>query len=344
MNNLIMAVCDADRQYCIRLSEYLRSHLELSFNIQAFTEVSQLRSFTDEQVVSLLVSSDSFFDEFAKETLESDRIKNVLVLEQTNSVGIKENEDEHFGATVHRMSKYVPASEVARKVLDICSMSAEDFEGLGMRGQESECRVIGFYTPISRSGQTTMAIRMGEKLSEMGKTLLLSFESFSSITGQFETDTGENIIDLMYYADCDRDKFCIYLEKMRLSKNGLDYIIPPVTSGEIRQINAIRLKELMKLLSEKGGYKYIILDLKDYPEDFGEILSMCDVVYTIGRNNSRDHYRIASYNKVLSQNGYDSVLASTIKVNLPDARDVNAYNSCIDSKLKEGMEVLTLGA
>ena len=71
-------------------------------------------------------------------------------------------------------------------------------------------------------------------------------------------------------------------------------------------------KELIELLTKEAGYEYILLDLKEYPDGFFEILDMCDVIYTVIRNNSADHYRLGRYNKALGENDYERIITKTM--------------------------------
>lgn len=333
--NPFMVVCDSDRQYCIRLSEYIRRNLSLSFGIEAYTDCEALKEFSRENEVSLLVISGSMAKELRDDLGHISR--NTLILTD----GSKTTFDQK---SVRSISKYVPARDIVDAILDVCEEKASDFKGFSVKGAENKTRVIGFYTPLSRSGQTTFAVHMGEKLSEKGRSLLLSFESFSAITEVFEGSKNGDITDLLYLAECDEEEFLIHLEKIRQKRNGLDMIPPPKMAMQIRELSAERLNKLLRLLSEKGGYEYILLDLKDYPEDFFDILSMCDCIYTIGRNNSRDQYRVALYNKTLLENGYDTVPAKTVKCLLPDVRQVRHYASFVRDYLSRGMEVLGIGA
>ncbi len=340
MSSMIMAVFDFDRKYCIRLSEYLRNNVKLSFSIQAFTQTDELINFFDQQKISLLVISESGAKELSKMKSRI-LVENIIVLLESEE--ILEEGILGEGGEIRCISKYLPAKRIVDEVLDICRDRADDFKGLGIKAKDSPCRVIGFFTPLSKSGQTSLAIKMGEELSEKGKTILLSFESFSYITGMFQNEVEEDITDLIYYADCERDKFCIYLEKIRQSRNNLDYIAPPQTAMQIKEIGAGTLRELLTLLSRDAGYEYILLDLKEYPSDFFEILGMCDVVYTAVREGKKDSYRVLRYNTALAENGYEEVIAKTVKCSIPDIKDRSCYGRYVRNLIKEGREVANLG-
>ena len=45
MNRPLLAICDTERDYCRRLDEYLRDHLNLSFEICSFTDTEIFKEF-----------------------------------------------------------------------------------------------------------------------------------------------------------------------------------------------------------------------------------------------------------------------------------------------------------
>ncbi len=343
MSNVILTICDSNRMYCERLQEYLRNHLKLSFDIHAFTDAGRFLDFSGEKEISLLIISESALRLIMREETIVN-VKNVIILDEETREWSGSEKDLFPMATVRHISKYVPAGQIAGGVLELCTDKAECFGGLCGNGRANESKVIGLFTPISRSGQTPLTVKMGESLSRTHKSIMLSFESFSALPSMFEAEADEDITDLLYYAECERDKFCIYLEKIKKHKNGLDYISPARTAMQVKEISFEKVKELIRLLTEEAGYEYILLDLKEYPDGFFDILGMCDVIYTITRNNSADHYRMGKYNRVLGDNGYEDVIARTIKCMMPDVREGISYNRYIEALLAEGREVLSLGA
>ncbi len=334
-----LAIFDQSEIYSMRLSEYLREHLKLSFEIQTFSDAGEFESFLENGEISFLVAS-SIAVKGHEDAIRA-RCAAVMILEEEDFMGaFKLDEDDGF----FHMSKFLPAGKVLEKILDVCMDRPDRFSDLGIKHEGNGCKVIGLYTPLSGSGQTTLAVQMGEQLSKKGKAILISFESFSALTRSFDSEAQQDISDMMYYADCERDKFCIYLEKIKIRKYGLDYIAPAKTAMQIKEMEADKVRDLIALLSEEAGYEYVILDLKDYPDGFFEILTMCDVLYTINRNNSADQYRMGKYNRVLCENGYEEVLSKTIKCFFPDEKGGASYKRYVKSLIEKGHEVLGLGA
>ena len=343
MGKVILTVCDRNRMYCERLQEYLRNHLKLSFDIHAFTDTEKLLQFSEENLISLLVISESSIRKVL-DGGEHRQFKNVIILDEETKEWTGAEKALFPEGNIKHLSKYSPATQIADGVLELCTSKAEGFGGLSGTATARSCNVIGFFTPLSRSGQTSLIVKMGECLAKKHKTIMLSFESFSALSSLFDTESEEDITDLLYFADCERDKFCLYLERIRKNKNGLDYISPARTAMQVKEISFEKIRDLIELLSREAGYEYVLLDLKEYPDGFFDILGLCDVIYTVTRNNSADHYRLGKYNRVLGDNGYEEIIAKTIKFMIPDVREGISYNRYVEALLAEGQEVMSLGA
>ncbi|WP_026651364.1 hypothetical protein [Butyrivibrio proteoclasticus] len=329
MSMLKLAICDSEEVYCRRLDEYLRNNLGLSFDIYSFTGVDLLNDFARDNEIALLLSSEKEFLTLQKNGVK-DICSNIIVLdEQQRSVVCEDSCDE--GMLVEHVSKYQPAKGIVDEILSFCTKAPKGFEGLGNYQTHANGRLIGFYTPHKGAGQTTLARKVAQRLSERGKTIFLSLESFSALTFALGGESKENLSDLLYYADCERDKFCLYLERIKTNVEGVDFIAPAKTASQIKEIDHTRFKNLYDLIVSEGGYNYVVLDMTDYPEGFLDILRMCDDVITITRNGEADNFVLGMYEDVLRENSYEDVYLKTFKCQVPDQRESSRYNSVVDS-------------
>jgi hypothetical protein len=338
MNRSVMAVCDSNRVYCERLQEYLRNNLKLSFEYVSFTDSERLLKYLESDEVSLLIISESEYRKIAVSSFER-QVKNIIVLIDEE---LRAAEDE--SGTLKYVSRLLPAKEIVRQVISICTGSIQDFEGLSPKRSGRECRVIGFYTPVSGAGQTRMALSLGAGFAGEGKSILISFESFSPLSLEFGTDTDEDLTDLFYHADCNPQSIALHLERMLGHKGSLDLVPPARTSVQLKEITFDKVKNLIKLLSEEAGYEYVLLDLKDYPNGFLDILSMCDVIYTIVGTGQYDQHRISLYNQTLIENGYDEVIEKTIRCRAPERGQRQMSTGAVKMLIQQGREVAGLGA
>ena len=332
MNRPLLALCDTDEIYISRLDEYLRENLKLSFDIVSFTAVEIFREFMKHTQISLLVISENAYAEL-KEKAPDGSISNILVLDE-DMPGVCEDEESYGFSNIEHTSKYQAAGDVVGNIIDFCVKKSEDFVGINVKNVSSCGKVLGFYSPISKCGQTNLALKMGEELSEKGKTIFLSFERYSSLTRVLGLKEDGDISDLLYYAEGDSNKFCLYLEKVKNEKGSLDVISPVRTAMQLKEINSNNLKHLLDLLMT-SGYEYVILDLTDYPDGFFDILRLCDVVYTVTKAGSTDAYRVEIYEDTLRENGYEDVIAMTRKVNMTDVKDTSGLTRTVRELINE---------
>lgn len=335
MKRVSLAICDSNRLYCERLGEYLRNNLKLSFEITSFTGTEMFLEYLKNDEVSLLIISEREYDEI-RQRLSG--VKNIILLCENMAPG------EALPSGIRCVSRLLPASEIIRQVIDICTESPDDFKGLSPQKSGKSCRVTGLYTPIPGCGQSLMSMNLGEALSEEGRSILISFESFSPLSVLFDEEGSEDLMDLFYHAECNPESFSLHLERMKIQKNGLDLVKPAMTPMQIREIDPGKVKELVRLLAEEAGYENVILDITALPDKFLEILALCDVIYTIEGRGSADSRRISLYNQTLLQSGYEQIMEKTVKCGPPEHGGREALKRSARELIKMGLEVTSLGA
>ena len=320
----ILTLCDLDETYCGRLYEYLKENLKLSFEIEAFTTIDILLDFAKQNETNLLLASETVFSEM-KKSGDMRRFKNILILDE-DSTCLREDESFYGETYVEHTTKYQPAGRIVNTIVDFCARKADCFEGLGTGYTSDQGKVIGLYSPVSKCGQTSLALKIGEQLSKHGRTVLLSFDSFSYLPKVLELDSEGSLTDLIYYAESDSSKFCIYLEKIKNTRGSLDIIPPARTAMHLKEIDHDSLKRLIDLLIHESGYEYVVLDLTEYPEGFFDILRLCNKIFTIAKQTGLDQYKIEAYEDVLRKNGYEDIIANTVKISIPDLKAQNALS------------------
>ena len=327
MNRPLLAICDTERDYCRRLDEYLRDHLNLSFEICSFTDTEIFKEFVKEKIPALSVLSQSVYLALS-ERGSIRNVDNILVLDEAVSF-VNEDREQEEEKNVCHISKYLPAGRIIDGILDFCVKIPGNIGNLDAERVAEKVKLLGLFSPLSRCGQTAFAVKMCEVLSKHGKTMLLNFDSFSMIAEMMGQDAEEDISDLLYYAECEESKFSVYLERIKRSAKGFDFIPPAKTAAMIKEITFDRIKTLTELLAESAGYEYIILDLSEFPDGLCDILRICTRVFTIVGEGRAEKYKFEQYTKVLNLNGYDDVLANTVRCLISDASyvDLSSYAS-----------------
>ena len=83
-------------------------------------------------------------------------------------------------------------------------------------------RIIGFYSPVRRLGQTRMALRKGRELSRTENVLYLNMEVYAGTGSYFPEERQKNMSELLYYAKQESRKLAGVLAGLVKSLEGLD--------------------------------------------------------------------------------------------------------------------------
>lgn len=332
MNRLKLVICDEDEIYCRRLDEFLRSNLGLGFDIFSFTDYDLMEKFINKTKASLLMIAESALEGIDERRLYG-HVRNMIVLDE--GLGGSSIVMDQGGNDINKkfVSKYQPASMISKEIVSFCADDAEEFSGLGIEASPGKGKVLSLYSPLSKCGQTTLAVNISEKLAQGAKVIFLSFESFSTLPQILGVTSDEDITDLMYYADLEPEKFGLYLQKIKKTKNGVDYVMPARTAMQIKEIDCVKVKQLYNLLANECGYDYIVVDLTEHPGDFFDIAALSNRLITITRQYSADQYKIKLFEDLLLQGEMEELREKLVKCRVPDIRDRSEYNDFIEGLL-----------
>lgn len=315
MNTNILILCDEDELYVRRLDGYIRSACRLPFEIIDVTDADALPDILTKGTERRTGSKNLIITDTLYGSLKSDLITgtNVLVLEEGG---------EAFDGTddpkVVHMPKYRPAAQIVDALLALCM---EDEDTCCVRGQGTAVsgKLIGFYSPVKRAGQTTLALTLGQLLSERTRTLYLNFESYP---GAFFSGAqgGGDMSDLLYYFGCDADKLAVYLGRFVKEVNGLHYIAPCAETLRMEEVDHATLRKLLNGIVRSTDYETVILDLSDSVDNVCGLLPLCSHVFTVTAPDRQAKEKLAQYERSLRAQGMTEVLGRTTKGMLPAAK------------------------
>lgn len=300
----VIAICDENESYCFMLDKYIREHVKLSLEIFDFTNLDDVKKFKFKDNTSLIIISQSLYEE-----LEDLEYRKILVLDE-GELRTKEYESEN----IKTISKYQVVDSIVKEILGICM---ED-DGL-MVGNlpDSKMGIIGLFTPIGRSLQTTFALSLGQELSVNKKVLYLNLEFAAAFEFIMDEHFDENLADLLYFYECHGDKVGLYIDRIKRNVGGLDYI-PPVLSGE--QICSTTIEQWMgffKEITRSTDYDYLILDITENVANVYDMLDICDRIYTIQGRDSLSKAKMDQYDLCLQKNGKDNIISKSRKISIP---------------------------
>ncbi len=299
--NRRLVLFDTEEEYALLMTEFLRSHKELPWEIYTYTDEESLLN-AECGAVALLVVAESAYTE------ELHRLKPsaLVVLNETGVFKNKEN---------HNVDKYQPAEEVLKELLEIYMETQE--EDISWFGTRYQTKFVGIYSPVRRCLQSTFAMTMSQILAGKYKTLYLNFEHYAGINELLADEDSKDLADLLYFLSTDKEKFRMRLQTMVLQKGNLHYI-PPMKCGQnLLSVTPAEWMSLFHKIESSGVYEYVILDLSESMQGLFDILRICRRIYTLTKEDGQARRKLLQYEQLLGLQEYDDVLEKTSKCALP---------------------------
>lgn len=299
--NHILAICDVQKKYALKLGDYLNVKEGFPFQVRVFSTIDKLIEFAKLQIVEVALISEQY-----EEMLESKQLVTTII------VMSPEGEDSH--ENFHRVYKYQSGEKIIKKVLQIV---AEDSKEGSHIVRNVSLKLIGLYSPIKRSLQTTFGLTMGQLLAKKGKVLYVNLEGYSGLNTLLKQNFQRDLSDLLYYMQSGKQGLPYILGSMIETVNGLDILPPMLCQMDLISIEAKEWLRFFYELEKHSEYEYIIVDLSDSVQGLFELLRQCTLVYTVTEHDGFAMAKMDQYEKMLKQCHYEDVLEKTNKFDLP---------------------------
>lgn len=299
--NHILAVCDVEEEYASRLADYLNLKEGFPFRVRYFSTLEKLLQFAKQQEVEAALVS----EEYERILQEKNAVKVVIVLSQENVVS---------RGAAYTVWKYQSCETLIKEVLQILAGEPEKCAHVSRNVQ---LKIIGLYTPVKRSLQTTFGLTLGQLLVKRGKALYINMEGFSGLNVMLKQNFQKDLSDLLYHLQNGKQGLSYILGSMVENVNGLDILPPMLCQMDLISIEASEWLRLFYEIERHSEYEYLILDLSDSVQGLFEILRQCSIIYTMTESDGFAMAKIDQYEKMLKQCQYEDVLEKTSKCELP---------------------------
>jgi len=294
MGKKILAILDSEPEYSKRLCEYIEEKSIYPFEVIHFTNVETLLMYEKTNIDILVISKEIYIDE-----IEDKKINKVLFLVNDNE---KENEICRF--------------QTAEKILrDIMSNLESDVPVLVRNKQKT--KLVGLYTPVHRSLQTTFAITMGQILSKNHKTLYLNFESYSGFCTKLQRTYNMDMSDLLYLLNSQSSGLFFKFQSIIDKIGNMDYIPPLSSIVDLHQVRSDQWLKLLDYIETNMDYEYIVLDLGDSIDGLLHILNNCDYIFTPIKEDSIAMAKIEQYENMLNKMNMSKLSEKMRKIRIP---------------------------
>jgi hypothetical protein len=304
-----LVLCDEEEEYAQLMSEFLRKHRKLPWELRTYTSVEELLEREKGGIELLVVAESAFSDRLRR--LSPGRL---VVLSES---GVMRWEDVCY------VDKYSRAQEVLGQLLAIYA-EAEAEEQPPRLEPEIHTKIIGNYSPVRRSFQTSFALTMGQMLAQEHRTLYLNFEHYAGMGELLPDMQTYDLADLLYFMNAGKEKFRIRLQSMMKQIGNLDYI-PPMRSGQnLLSVTGEEWQSFLQKIQDLGEYEYVILDLSESMQGLFEILRQCSRIFTSGAKDRVGERKLMQYEQILALYDYGDVLEKTCRTDLSHIRRIPA--------------------
>ena len=304
--NHILAVCDSETEYAYQLVDYLSHKKGFPFQVQLFTSERTLKEYSANHPISIALIAEKDYSEEIKEF----PVEHILLL--------GENSQKEYG-NIKILHKYQSSDWLIKELLDFAA-------GEGILGRTDrdckELKLIGVYSPIGKCLKTSFAFVLGQLLSKKHKVLYLNMESYSGLGKLLQKEFRTDMSELIYYLQNSREKFIYRMGRMTEHVGELD-ILPPFDSFlDFISVNGDEWIQFFQEIERGSDYEYLILDLSDAVQGLFDILRLCDVVYTLSREDGFSMAKITQYEEVLKKSNYEDIWKKTKHCTIPDIKNL----------------------
>ena len=304
--NHILAVCDSETEYAYGLVDYLNLRKGFPFEVQVFTSAESLYSFALRHPLSVALVAQK---DYEKE-MEELPIEQIFLLGEQRE-GTKDM--ERF------IWKYQSCEKIVRELLEW--IAREGVVGRPIAGGK-EMKLVGIYSPVGKCLKTSYAFVLGQLLSKKHKVLYLNLECYSGLGQLLKKDFATDMSELLYYLHNTPDKLAYRLGSMVERVGGLD-ILPPFGSYlDFVSVSSEEWIHLLKEIERGSEYEYVLLDLSDGVQGLFDVLRLCNIIYTLGREDGFALAKIEQYKQVLEECDYEDIWKKTQQYTIPEIKNL----------------------
>lgn len=313
----ILAIFGTEKKYVQRLAAFLENRTRMPFRIMAFDNRDKLINFLMADKASvLLVDKEQWISDMEE---LADQI--ILLTADKEEERLEKGFEGYLYPAVCR---YQSGEAIAKKVLGICAVAETPILHIQPDAVSTKrVEIIGVYTPVKRSLQTSFSIVYSHLRAKNKKILYLNFETFSGFGTWFRREYQTDLMDLMYFLDGPSEKFLLKLAGMTESFGGFDYIPPALGYEDFMLVRAEQWIKLIQTIAEKSDYEVVVLDLGDQMQGLFEILSLCDRIYMLMKPDGIAMAKTEMFEKNLMLSAKENVLQKIIKCRLPVFKDIS---------------------
>lgn len=344
-----IVICDDNKIYSQKLFYYLSRHASRKHPVYLFHSPAELDAFGKIHPIGTLLLSENFCREKSAVDAMPGRRKIMLTQKPSKqaktdcpfpSVHRYQRTDRlcrlillpdhlscgtHFDAKSSRKVK--PFSDISFPAESVPSPPSEKNPSIRLHdpppggnalppSSSRQTRLVAFYSPVHRVGQTTLALHLARQRSAKDTVLYINLRAYPEyryLPGSDKAHGQQNIGDLLYFAEDHKEQLRDGICSMMVCLDRFYVLMPIPVIEDLKTISMQRWIRLLDILQESCLFDTIILDLGDCVNGLYHILSRCSRVYT---HYTADVYaleKLQMYEHNLVTMGLGDVIAKTVR-------------------------------
>ncbi len=296
MSKRNFVIYDTEEWYAKKLNEFIQAKCREDYEFFLFTKKEPLYEFLAANPAEILLAAD-----LSEREADPGRVKHFITLAGA-PVADADNSAVY---------KYGSAQDLLRKVMRISAADeAADFKCA------KKARVTGFYSPVKRCGQTTLALTLGQMMAKKKKTLYIGFESFSALCQRDEKEKNGDLMDLLYFSECTTGNLALRAGSLAGRIGELEYIPPVRSRSKYKDIKKEQWLRLIRRISTETDYEYVILDLSEEVDGLYEVLALCDRIYMPAEKDKNATKKLEAFEENMEEEGRKNLMERVVRLNI----------------------------
>lgn len=320
MDGKVLAICDSEQQYAVRLMEAFCEKKQLGFQIYVFSESGKLEAFLEQTQVEILLISGKMM----KEEIGRRNIGKIILLSDGE---IYERFEDY-----ESIYKYQSAEYIIKELLCYYAEFARPVMGRYQGNKKFE--IHGVYSPIGRCGKTILAEGLAKNFAKQRKTLLIDLQSFSAFEEQLGEEELWDLSDIIYFLRQGKKTLLYKLDSIVKTRNDFDYILPMKTPADIRSVTLSEWTELFERLAYDTGYEVVVVDFGEDVCGLFQLLSQCTKVYAPVLQDEASQKKWNNFEWALRYEDFKILMEQIQKIDLPENFDFRGITNYMNDWIK----------
>lgn len=307
METKVLAICDTEKQYALKLMEAFSEKKNFGFQVHAFSKVNDLEHFAARTRIEILLIPGKCMSE----TLSRLDIGKVILLSDGELC-------EKF-SDYESIYKYQSAEHIMKEVLCYYAEYAKPVAGMYYGKKEFE--IYGVYSPIGRCGKTALAEGLAAAFGKKKKTLLLDLQSYNARKEQLGGEQLWDLADIIYFLRQGKQTFLYKLGSIVRNRDVYDYILPMKTPADLRSVTVAEWLELLEKLASDSDYHVVVLDFGQDVSGLFQLLGNCSQIYMPILSDQDSVRKLENFEWILKDEDFENVINDIHKIYLPENFD-----------------------